>query len=92
MTTTVPDLDQQARDQLRPPCEVRHDNGAPPPPAEWILWWACSCPPPYVLFCTPCKDAYLDPDFCVHCPQCGTHYRPASTAIRLIEPLDRRPT
>jgi hypothetical protein len=91
MTTTVPDLEQEIRDQLQPPCEVPH-NDVVPPPAEWVLWWECTCPPPYVLACTPCKDVYIDPEMHAYCPQCGTTYRPASTSIRLIEPLDRRPT
>lgn len=57
-------------------------------PAEWIAWVACTCAPPYVLWCTPCKDRMLNGDR-IWCRSCGDSWATAGEAFRLIEPLNR---
>lgn len=57
--------------------------------AEWVLYFTCGCPPAHVLYCTACKDACVERDWCF-CEICGTTFTPASTAYCLIEPLNRR--
>lgn len=78
-------------EDLTVPCEGRHESA---PPAEWIVWWTCPCPPGYALLCTDHKDRWsseLDAEMAILCEGCGQTFAPAPTAIRLIEPLNRRP-
>lgn len=58
--------------------------------AEWALWFSCGCNPGYVLYCTSCKDRVLGHEAGLHCTPCHQTFKPASTAYRLIEPLNRR--
>lgn len=60
-------------------------------PAEWILYPTCPCPPNAVLYCTSCRDTVLG-YLQVSCDSCGEIWMPASRAVRLIEPLNRRTT
>lgn len=71
------------------PCEnEEHDQ---PPVAEWIVHWACC--DPATLVCGDCKDRLIDyAEPTVSCDNCGARYTPGRAAIRLIEPLSRRPT
>lgn len=75
------------------PCEVywSHPEVAEAPRAEWIVWSVCSCPPGYFLFCSPCLDVMLADRTTVECVGCLAKWCPPSTAVRLIEPLNRRP-
>jgi hypothetical protein len=76
------------------PCEVgrklvtcRGEN-----PAEFVLWITpCSCCARVRprLSCKPCLDDILGDQVDVCCQGCNAAYLPASTAIRLIEPLNR---
>jgi hypothetical protein len=92
MTVTIPDLDHHLLDELAPPCDYQSMHRDDARAAEWILWFTCPCPPPYVLLCTGCKDTYFELSLVATCFTCNTVYRPAAHAVRLIEPINRRPT
>jgi len=68
------------------PCATEH---ADPTRADWIVTWSCTCPPASVVLCTGCKDGVMGAANIV-CGDCNTCFVPGSTAIRLIEPLNRR--
>lgn len=58
-------------------------------PAEWVLWFACGCDePPYVLYCTFCKDVVLSPRLLLNCAVCNRTV-PGSEMYRLVEPLNK---
>ena len=50
-TATLPDVDEQTRNDLQPPCEARQECDRP---AEWITRFAAACDhiPAVALCCT----------------------------------------
>jgi hypothetical protein len=82
-TTTIEHLDKD----WDVPCTTEHPS---PERANWVLWWSCTCPPASILTCAACKDSVMGAPLVV-CDECGTKFAPGSTAVRLIEPLNRRP-
>jgi hypothetical protein len=56
--------------------------------AGWALWLSCCNNPPYVLYCTACKDAVLAAGY-LWCKGCNSEHRPGSLAYSLIEPINR---
>lgn len=56
-------------------------------PAEWVMWFACPCPPAYALYCTFCKDTVLAAPM-LYCGDCGLNVPPGQM-YRLIEPINR---
>ncbi|HEY3559639.1 MAG TPA: hypothetical protein VGL05_19355 [Kribbella sp.] len=79
------------------PCEAGRGSGEaiacrPRNPAAFVVWPVVCCPPnnAVTLWCRPCLDELLSADF-LACAHCGHVFDPSSTAIRLIEPLNRRP-
>lgn len=92
MTATITELDAELMASLEPPCEAAfaHERESDVPPAEWIAWWVCPCQPDHMLICTGCKDELLKVGS-LWCEGCRVTFIPSSAAIRLIEPLNRRP-
>lgn len=72
------------------PCCVRKPHGCGGDRAAvWIAIPILCCPAPKVcLYCTPCKDMMLTVPGGLWCNHCETHFMPASTAFRSIEPLN----
>lgn len=93
MTATLDELEHLLADVV-PACECVYTKHVEPPPAAWVIHWVCACTPTFVLACTGCKDALLSlpPHRVVYCPGCGSNYRPPQSAVRLTEPLTRRPS
>ncbi len=87
-THVLADLD----DEWAVPCEAMRHTGNDP--AAWIMWPTCCTVAgnPNILVCDPCKTRKLESGISILCDDCGMVYTPASTAWRLIEPLNRRAT
>lgn len=82
------------------PCEIGRDapddnvigcRGANP--ADFILWPVHCCPRKErpILSCKRCLADLLSDPLGVSCAWCRTSFMPGVTALRLIEPLNRRP-
>lgn len=95
-----PDQFTEMMNEIRVPCErparnaeaAKYGNEASADceghnAAEWVLWVACGCPPPYVLYCTFCKDVVLGAPM-LRCGDCGLHV-PGHQMYRRVEPLNR---
>lgn len=63
-------------------------------PAAFVVWpvECCAHKTRPALACKPCLDELLNDPLGVSCAWCGTSFMPGSTALRLIEPLNRRTT
>jgi len=63
-------------------------------PASFVMWTTVCCPKEAergpVLICKQCLDEALGDPWGIRCAWCNHEFLPSSTAIRLIEPLNRR--
>lgn len=76
------------------PCEARKGANDCPNQAEWIAWHVVCCPQAtrHRLWCMRHRDYFVHKLGVFRCRHCGWRVDPAQLAIRLIEPLTRRPT
>lgn len=93
MTVVVPELEVIELGHLDEawalPCQLKRPYGCGGDSAAvWITYGGDCCPTPKItLYCDPCKDVMLGLDG-ICCGICDHFYTPASTAFKLIEPLN----